>query len=91
MKGCGRATCFQVDAISDDSVLYSLQLLHRYVMFLRSRDSVTRIANGYVLDDPRVGIQVPVGSRIFSSPRRPAGVNEDESLLQETGEISTPV
>jgi hypothetical protein len=28
------------------------------------------IATGYGLDDRRVGIRVPVGSRIFSSPRR---------------------
>jgi hypothetical protein len=36
-----------------------------------SQDSVVGIATGYGLDDREVGVQVPVGSRIFSSPRRP--------------------
>jgi hypothetical protein len=29
------------------------------------------MATGYGLDDREVGVRVPVGSRIFSSPRRP--------------------
>jgi hypothetical protein len=33
--------------------------------------SLVGIATGYRLDDERVGVRVPVGSRIFSSPRRP--------------------
>jgi hypothetical protein len=37
----------------------------------RSRDSVVGIATGYGLDDRGVGSWIPVGSRIFSSPRRP--------------------
>jgi hypothetical protein len=37
----------------------------------RSRDSSVGIANGYGLDDGGVGVLVPVGSRIFSSLRRP--------------------
>jgi hypothetical protein len=44
----------------------------RIFMFLRhkykSRDSVVGIATGYGLDDRRVGVGVPVGSRIFTSP-----------------------
>jgi hypothetical protein len=36
-----------------------------------SRDSAVGIAAGYGLDDRGVGVRVPVGSRIFSSPRRP--------------------
>jgi hypothetical protein len=36
-----------------------------------SRDSSVGIATGYVLDDRGVGVRVPVGSRIFSSPRHP--------------------
>jgi hypothetical protein len=37
------------------------------------RDSAVGIATGYGLDNRGVGvgIRVPVGSRIFSSPRRP--------------------
>jgi hypothetical protein len=38
---------------------------------IRGRDSVVGIATGYGLDSWGVGVRVPVGSRIFSSPRRP--------------------
>jgi hypothetical protein len=37
----------------------------------KSRDSAVGIATGYGLDDREVGVRVPVGSRIFSSPHRP--------------------
>jgi hypothetical protein len=36
-----------------------------------SRDSTVGIATGYGLDGRGIGIRVPVGSRISSSPRRP--------------------
>jgi hypothetical protein len=36
-----------------------------------SRDSAVGTAIGYGLDGGGVGVRVPVGSRIFSSPRRP--------------------
>jgi hypothetical protein len=36
-----------------------------------SRVSVVGTATAYGLDDRGVGVRVPVGSRIFSSPRRP--------------------
>jgi hypothetical protein len=39
--------------------------------FSTSRDSVVVIATGYWLGDRRIGVWVPVGSRIFSSPPRP--------------------
>jgi hypothetical protein len=35
------------------------------------RDSAVGIATGYGLDDRRVGLRVPVGAKMFSSPRRP--------------------
>jgi hypothetical protein len=38
---------------------------------MRSRDSVVGIATRYGLDDVRVGVRVPVESRILSSPRSP--------------------
>jgi hypothetical protein len=38
------------------------------VIFL-IRDSVVGIATGYGLDDRGFGVRVPVGSKIFSSPR----------------------
>jgi hypothetical protein len=39
--------------------------------FCLHRASVVGIATSYVLDDWEVGVRVPVGSRIFSSPLRP--------------------
>jgi hypothetical protein len=36
-----------------------------------SRDSSIDIATGYGLDERRVGVRAPVGSKTFSSPRRP--------------------
>jgi hypothetical protein len=36
-----------------------------------SRDNVVGIATGYGLEDRGVGVQVPVGSRILTSPRLP--------------------
>jgi hypothetical protein len=40
-----------------------------YVVMFGSWDSAVDIATGYRLDDQGGGVQVPVGSRIFSSPR----------------------
>jgi hypothetical protein len=37
----------------------------------KSRDSIVGRATGYGLGDQEVGVRVPVGSRIFTSPRRP--------------------
>jgi hypothetical protein len=36
-----------------------------------SRDSTVGLATSYGLDDRGIGVRVPVGSTIFSSPRRP--------------------
>jgi hypothetical protein len=36
-----------------------------------SRNSAVSIATGYGLDDRVVGVQVPAGPTIFSSPHRP--------------------
>jgi hypothetical protein len=38
---------------------------------LKSWNNAVGIATGYGLDEGRVGVRVPVRSRIFSSPRRP--------------------
>jgi hypothetical protein len=38
---------------------------------MMSKDSVVCISTSYGLDDRGVGVRVPVGSRIFSSPNRP--------------------
>jgi hypothetical protein len=42
-----------------------------YTAFTRSLGSAVGIATSYGLDDRGVGVRVPVGSRIFSSPCRP--------------------
>jgi hypothetical protein len=44
---------------------------HRTHQLIVSRDSAVAIATGYGLDEWEVGVRVPVGSRIFTSPRRP--------------------
>jgi hypothetical protein len=61
-----------------DPLLESTWCTHWYFIYInmsmsliRSRDSAVGIATGYGLDDQRVGVRVPVGSRIVSSPRRP--------------------
>jgi hypothetical protein len=53
-------------------VYISVSILQPFLLELRrSRDSSVGIATGYGLDDRGVGVRVPVGSSIFSSPRRP--------------------
>jgi hypothetical protein len=42
-----------------------------YVFYIVSRNRVVGVAIGYGLDDRGFGVRIPVGSRIFSSPRRP--------------------
>jgi hypothetical protein len=42
-----------------------------FTVINRSRDSSVGIATGYGLDDRGVVVRVPVGSRVFSSPRSP--------------------
>jgi hypothetical protein len=48
---------------------FSLRLLPETFFF--PRDSAVGIATGYGLDDRGVGVRVPVGARIFTSPCRP--------------------
>jgi hypothetical protein len=43
--------------------------------------SIVGIATGYVLDDRGVGVRVPVGLRIFSSPRCPDRLSGPPRLL----------
>jgi hypothetical protein len=48
------------------------KLYHQNKFFLlEPEDSVVGIATSNELGDRRVGVRVPVRSRIFSSPRRP--------------------
>jgi hypothetical protein len=63
----------------------SVNGLHFQMVLLRfffvSRDGVVGIVTGYGLDDRGVGVQVPVGSIIFSSPRRADRLWGSPSLL----------
>jgi hypothetical protein len=58
-------------------------IYHVYPAFLRSWDSAVDIAIGYGLDDTGVGVRVPVGSRIFSSPCRPDRLWGSLSLISK--------
>jgi hypothetical protein len=55
-----------------------------------SRDSVVGIATGYGLDDWEVGVRVPLGSRIFSSPSRPDRLWDLPNLLSNACRGSFP-
>jgi hypothetical protein len=46
-------------------------ILLTYKNKFRSQDSVVGIATSYGMDDGGVGVQVPVGVRILTSPNRP--------------------
>jgi hypothetical protein len=46
-----------------------------------ARDSAVGTVTGYGLDDRGVGVRVPVGSRIFSYPRRPDRLWDPPILL----------
>jgi hypothetical protein len=48
---------------------------------MRGRDSVVGTATGYELDDRGVGVQVPVGVRIFTSPSLPDRLWGPSNLL----------
>jgi hypothetical protein len=50
-------------------------------MYHKSRHSAVGIATGCGLDDRGVGVRVLVGSRIFSSPRRPDRLWSPPNLL----------
>jgi hypothetical protein len=39
-----------------------------YCTIIKSQESIVGIVTGYGLDDQGVGVQVPVGTRIFTSP-----------------------
>jgi hypothetical protein len=62
-------------------LLYTYLLLQFATPIAVSWDSVVGIATGYGLDDRGVGVRVSIGSRIFSSPRRPDRFWGPSSLL----------
>jgi hypothetical protein len=54
---------------------------HMVYFSVRSPDSIASIAMAYSLDDQGVGVQVPVGPRIFSSPCHPHRLWSPPNLL----------
>jgi hypothetical protein len=56
-------------------------LLPSFYDVYRSMDSVVGIATSYGMDDRGVGVRVPVGSRIFSSPNCPDRLCGPPNLL----------
>jgi hypothetical protein len=58
-----------------------VKLINNYFTHLMCRDGVFGIATGYELDDRGIGVRVPIGSRIFSSPRRPNRLWGQPNLL----------
>jgi hypothetical protein len=58
--------------IPEDRTLYLYLLIYRpHVNVTGSRESAVGIATGYWLDDRGVGVRVPVGSKMFTSPCSP--------------------
>jgi hypothetical protein len=49
----------------------------------RSRDSAAVIATAYAMDEREAGVQVPVGSKIFSSKCRGPPSEQQRFFLQE--------
>jgi hypothetical protein len=64
---------------------------YQYLKNIRNRDGVVVIATGYGLEERGVGFRVQVGSRIFSSPRRPDRLWGPPSLLSNGYRGSFPV
>jgi hypothetical protein len=61
--------------------ILSAQNMDIMYIILEINDSVVGIATGCGLDDRWVRFRVPVGSRIFSSPRRPDRLWDPRNLL----------
>jgi hypothetical protein len=56
-------------------------IIHSYIPI--NRDSVVGVTNGYGLDGKGVGVRIPVGSKIVSSPRRPDRLWGPPNLLSD--------
>jgi hypothetical protein len=53
------------------------------LFYYHPNDSLVCIVTGYGLNDRGVGVRIPEGSRIFSSPRRPDRLWGPPSLLSD--------
>jgi hypothetical protein len=83
MRQAGQVTCmteilntYRIAAGNSEGQRPLGRHIHRWEAYFKNRynviggswDSAAGIATGYGLDDRGVGVRVPVGSRIFSSP-----------------------
>jgi hypothetical protein len=55
--------------------------LLEYTQFIESRNEAVGIVTDYGLDNQGIGVQVPVGARIFTSPCHPNQLFGPPSLL----------
>jgi hypothetical protein len=78
---CSLSCASEVDRLGCISLRSSSSRCKCVPTVCRSRDSV--VSTGYGMDDRGIGVRVPVGSRIFSSPRRPDRRRDPPSLLYE--------
>jgi hypothetical protein len=62
---------FGIQKLSSSYTPERIRISHKLSTMFRREDSVVGIATGYGLDDRGIGAQVPVGVRIFTSPRPP--------------------
>jgi hypothetical protein len=71
------------------TVVFFTTINHPIHQHNRSWDSSVGIVTGYGLDDQGVGVQIPVGSRIFTSPivQTSSGVHPT-SYTMATGALS---
>jgi hypothetical protein len=61
---------FQEVFVLEMTAAFNAKYIYKIPKIFRNRDSAVGIAIGYGLDDRGVGVRVPVGSNIFSPPRR---------------------
>jgi hypothetical protein len=62
---------FAINPSNSNAKLNNIYKLRSQLTENRSQNSSVGIASGYELEDRGVGVRVPVGSGVFSSPRRP--------------------
>jgi hypothetical protein len=76
MAATTTTTKYVSDLFQDINITFDI-----YYLWNRSRGSAVGIATGYGLDDWGVGVRVPVGSRISTSPNRPDRLCGSPNLL----------
>jgi hypothetical protein len=78
------------EAANTDIIIIIITIVIRNAPAIRSRDIIVDIAIGYGIGDRGVGVRVPVGSRIFSSPCRPDSLWGPPNLLSGSWSWTPP-